>query len=76
MIDDPEAHNNLGVAYSIGLGVTRDYVRAYMWFSLAAAGGSEHGAENRDFTAKELNPAQFAKALKLVRDWTEKHKKK
>ncbi len=76
MIDNPRAHNNRGVAYSIGLGVTRDYVRAHMWFSLAAAGGSEHGAENRDFTAKELNPAQFTKAQKLVREWTEKRKKK
>ena len=76
MIDNPRAHNNRGVAYSTGLGATRDYVRAFMWFSLAAAGGIEHGAENRDFAAKQLNPAQFAEAQNLVRAWTETHQKK
>ncbi len=76
MIDVSRAHNNRGVAYSIGLGVTQDYVRAYKWFSLAAAGGNEHGAKNRDFTAKEMNLAQLAKAKILVWAWTGKCKKK
>ncbi len=78
MIDASRAHNNRGVAYSIGLGVTQDYVRAYKWFSLAAAGGNEHGAKNRDFTAKEMNLAQLAKAKIMVWAWawTEKYKKK
>jgi len=51
---------------------------------LAATGGNEHGAKNRDFTAKEMNLAQLAKAKILVWvwvwvwawAWTGKYKKK
>ena len=32
-----DAHYNLGVMYSKGKGVIHDYVRAHMWYNLAAS---------------------------------------
>ena len=33
-----DAQINLGILYSMGEGVSRDYIIAHMWFSLAAGG--------------------------------------
>ena len=35
------AQNNLGAMYAKGQGVPQDYVRAHMWFNLAAAQGNK-----------------------------------
>ena len=54
--------HNLGYMYTRGLGVPRDYVRAHMWLSLAAAKGHPKSAKLRDAVAKFMTPAQIAEA--------------
>ena len=63
------AQFNLGVMYNNGRGVPRDYARAYMWFSLAAASGDQTAQEYRDMLEKSMSQAQIAEAQKLTRDW-------
>jgi uncharacterized protein len=50
----------------------RDYVRAHMWFNLAAAQGDQDAAKARDDVAKLMTPAQIAEAQKLAREWRPK----
>jgi TPR repeat protein len=66
---DTSAQNNLGVMYERDEGVPQDYVRAHMWFSLAAAQRVQTAAEGRDRVAKRMTPAQIAEAQKLAREW-------
>ena len=82
------AQNNLGkmylqghgvaqdFMYVIGQGVRRDYVPAYMWFTLAAAGSDQgiarearEAREARDNLAGMMTPEQIAKAQQLAREW-------
>ena len=60
------AQSGLGVMYGNGKGVTRDYVRAHMWFDLGAASGSTDSANNRDLIAKRMTPKQIAEAQKMA----------
>lgn len=63
----------LGFMYHDGEGVPKDYVRAYMWFYLAAsnliANGQEFrdAIEARDLTAKAMSPAQIELAKEMAR---------
>jgi uncharacterized protein len=61
----------------MGQGVSRDYVIAHMWLSLAAGGDKKEAeARNkmtpeqaRDIVAKHMTPTQIAEAQKLAREW-------
>ncbi len=53
----------------MGGGVTRDYVQAQMWYSLAAARGLKIARENCTLLAEKMTPAQTAEAQKLAREW-------
>ena len=66
------AQNSLGGLYVSGRGVPKDYVVAYMWFSLSAAQGDHDSAIQRDLVAKLMTPAQIAEAQKLAREWKPK----
>jgi len=68
------AQTNLGFMYSIGQGVTLDLVQAHMWYNLAAAQGKKDTGELRDLLAKQMTPAQIAKARRLAREWKPKGK--
>ena len=64
--------------YANGRGVRQDYMQAYKWLDLAAAGFPTSEAEardlavaNRDRVAAEMNQAQLAKAQRLAREWGE-----
>ena len=35
------AQSNLGIMHVLGIGVSKDYVKAHMWFSLAKSEGRE-----------------------------------
>jgi TPR repeat protein len=59
----------LGLVYEIGQGVPQDYVRAYMWYHLAAARGNQEALRNRDDAAQHMTSAQIAEAQKLAREW-------
>ena len=69
---DAGAQFSLGFMYQKGLGVPQDYVRAYMWFDLAAAQGTKGAAEWRELIAARMTPAQIAEAQKLAREWKPK----
>ena len=64
-----DAQYSLGWLYAYGRGVPQDYVRAYMWWSLAAAhskGKEEESEESMlDKVARRMTPAQIAEAQRL-----------
>lgn len=66
------AQFSLGFVYERGLGLPQDYVRAYMWFSLAAAQGTKGAAEWRERLAAGMSPAQITEAQKLASEWRPK----
>jgi hypothetical protein len=66
----------LGVLYHDGKGVPQDFVLAYMWMSLAAAGTSNtfdqlqaEFAKLRDDIASKMTRDQIAEAQRLAREW-------
>ncbi len=63
---DDRYHYRIGLIYEEGRGVPRDYVRAYMWYSLAATNGWESIAiaNDLDQMAEKPTPEQIAEALK------------
>jgi TPR repeat protein len=66
------AQSNLGIMYKFGWGVPQDYVLAHMWFNLSSAQGGLFGkasAEDRDYLASKMTPAQIAEAQRLAREW-------
>ena len=81
----PVAQSNLGFMYGEGLGLSeggsgtvrrygaQDYVRAYMWLSLAAShatGAVRDGALlGRDRAARRMSAAQLAEARRLTGEW-------
>ena len=68
-----EAQANIGVLYRDAQGVPPGYeIDAYMWFSLAAAGGNKKAATERDTIAKGMTAAQITEAQRRVREWQPK----
>ena len=70
--DDIRAQYELGQLHFTGSGVTRDYVAAYVWFSLAASqaplSDNRKGLlELRNIAAARMTPAQLSEAERLVR---------
>jgi uncharacterized protein len=66
----------LGLMYRDGQGVPQDYIRAHMWFNLAALGTSppwfgfqDHVVKNRDEVAAKMTPAQIADAQRMASEW-------
>jgi uncharacterized protein len=68
---DAEGQYNLGLMYDKGQGVPQDFIRAYMWYHLAAEAVSGDDAmvaiKLRDRVASRLSAAQIAKALEMAR---------
>ena len=48
--------------YDNGSGVAQDYVKAHMWWNIAAIDGDADAIKNRDIVAKKMTPAQIEKA--------------
>lgn len=55
--------------------MVQDYVKAHMWFNLAAVQNKEV-AKLRNGLANKMTPAQIAEAQRLAREWLAKHEKK
>lgn len=79
---DAEAQYVLGYMYRTGEGVPKDYVKAYMWTTLALTrlpildtDGRKLAETNRVLAANMMTPAQIAKAQKLAKKWKPKRKK-
>ncbi len=66
---DRAAQFRMGLAHENGTGATRDPVRAFMWYELAASGNHEQSRRNRDRLAGGLSGEQIAEARRLARDW-------
>ena len=47
-------------------------MQAHMWYNLAAIGGDQEAAKNRDIVAALMTPAQIAESEKLAREWQPK----
>jgi len=72
MQGDYTAQDFLGHMYMKGKGVTQDYISSHMWYNIAAASGVT-GADNRDWLAKRMTPAQIAEAQRMAREWMAEH---
>jgi TPR repeat protein len=57
--------------YAKGRGVPQDFVRAYMWYSIAtvALSGDDgrDAAKSRDLSASQMTAAQIVKAQEMTR---------
>ena len=69
---DTAAQYNLGVMYDNGQGVPQDVAEAYVWFSVAAAGGFADAVNNRDVVAGKLTPEQLSQGQKRATELFEK----
>lgn len=72
------AQNNLAFLYEKGWGVPQDFIRSFMWYSIAAAthppGKSCYeSARSRDRLAKRMTPDQVSEAQRMAREWLEQH---
>lgn len=63
-----QGRNRLGLLHMEGLGVPRDYVQAYFWFSLNGPDGNTADAKTH------LTAAQIQETDRLVKDWKEQHR--
>ena len=71
------AQAELGDLHVKGLGqawreaglVELDHVRAYMWYSLAAANGDRRAGYDRADLVDQMTPAQIAEAERLAAEW-------
>ena len=66
---DAKAMLALGRLYMQGLGAPQDYVKAHLWFNLAASRGEAAAATERNALAGRMAPEQIAEAQKLAAAW-------
>jgi hypothetical protein len=69
------AQVRLGKMYAEGVGVGRDNIQAYKWFSIAAARGADNysrtnAQQGRTSIAAGMTPDQVTQAEKLAAAWT------
>ncbi len=68
---DAEGQYDLGLMYDKGQGAPQDFIRAYMWYHLAAEAVSADDAmvaiKLRDRVASRMSAAQIAKAREMAR---------
>ena len=67
--------------YEDGEDIPQDYVKAHMWYNVAASlkraiNAREYLVEKRDHLAKNMTRTQVAEAQRLAREWMAKFEKK
>ena len=65
---DAESEVELGLRYTNGEGVAKDYVETYEWLLLAARQGDEDAKKNMTELESKLTPEQIAEGQKRARD--------
>lgn len=66
----PPAQHSLGKMLATGgEGVPPDKIQSYIWLALSSAQGNDEARQERDAIAKQLTPAQAAKAKQMVNQW-------
>jgi uncharacterized protein len=58
--------------YSLGKGVTQDYVQAHMWANLSATQGDKNSLALRDELTGDMSQSQIQEAQRLAREWKPK----
>ena len=72
-----EAQYQLGRIYYDAIGVQQDFVKAHMWFQIAAFYGHDDGHPSRDEAAlKRMTRPQIIKAQNLAQQWINKRETK
>ena len=66
---DAKAMLALGRLYMQGLGAPQNYVKAHMWFSLAASQGEAEAVTERDALEARMAPEKVAEAQDLADAW-------
>jgi hypothetical protein len=66
---DADAQFMLGRMYARGAGVIQDFVEAYKWYNLAAAGGQRLAPWAREALGEGMSAEQLAAAQARSRDW-------
>ncbi|WP_140413832.1 sel1 repeat family protein [Bathymodiolus platifrons methanotrophic gill symbiont] len=69
-----KAQYNLGVMYTEGEGVIKDYKQAYMYANISSYNGSKEAIKLRELIEKELTAEQINEAQELSREWIKSHK--
>ncbi len=67
--NDVGAQTDLGYMYANGEGVLKNFVRAHMFYNIAASNGSNLASANRDAVATEMTPADIKKAREQARKY-------
>jgi TPR repeat protein len=75
-LGDAEAQYFLGVLYTSGLGVTQDYLKAYMWFDISSSKGYYLSTMNKEVTAKYMSLFQVLEAQDLAKECVERDYKR
>jgi len=65
---------NLGIIYSQGRGVSKDYVTVYRWYTLAAGQRDDLAEKFKNHLEKSMTLDQLAEAQRLAREWKAKGK--
>jgi hypothetical protein len=60
---------NLAILYQNGVGLSKDNIEAYKWFSLAARQGDVDAASRRDTLEKKLKKEDLLKASQILQGW-------
>lgn len=69
------AQDNLALLYTLGHGVSKDYVRARMWWILAESNGLAEARRKRDGTTPFMSEDEIAEARDRARAWMASHPK-
>ena len=65
-----DSQYNLGVLYGRGMGVEKNLIESYKWFSIAAAKGDSFASEKRDEVFQMLSVEERKEAITLAENWT------
>jgi len=63
---NPKAQSVIGVMYRKGEGVARNSLRAFMWFSLAAARGDAKAKAELHEVSRDMTPAEISQAREMM----------
>ena len=70
---EAEAQYSLGLMYSTGQRVDRDYITAHKWFNLAALNGSGSARLEREELSVIMSAEEIAEAQRRAREWKMAH---
>jgi TPR repeat protein len=70
---DAEAQFNFGSMFANGKGVSKNYVEAYAWWSIAAAQGREDAKKYKGTIEKRMTRDLLAKGQELAAEYWKKY---